>query len=98
MLLIRPQIAKVFFGNEDGLPLGVPLPNDKAAELRENLKTFSPKSLRELARAAEQGRYANTPYLIGGYVENERLYLVIIDTRPEEGLIVGNATGWLNPP
>ncbi|WP_395094591.1 NPCBM/NEW2 domain-containing protein [Armatimonas sp.] len=97
-LLIRPQIAKVFFGSDDGRPLGVPLEPEKTVELREILRNFSPKSLRELARAAEQGRYANAPYLIGGYIENERLYLILLDTRPDDGQIVGNATGWLSPP
>ncbi|MBB6052952.1 NPCBM/NEW2 domain-containing protein [Armatimonas rosea] len=97
-LLIRPQIAKVFFGGEFGRPIGMPLDSETAAELRESTKTLSPKSLPDLKRFAEQGRYANAPYLVLGYIENERLYLLLFDTRPESGQTVGNATGWLSPP
>ena len=99
-LLIRPQIARVFFGDEaeDGPPLGEPIAPEKAAQLRDSLRSFTPKSLRSLAAAAEEGRYAGARYLIGGYLENEKLYLLLLDTRPDEGLIVGNATGWLSPP
>ena len=98
--LIRPQLAKVLFGGDpaDGKAVGDPLPSEKAAELRETLRNFSPKSLRQIAFAAEQGRYAGAPYLVAGYIEDNKLFLVLLDTRPEEGLIVGNATGWLNPP
>jgi NPCBM/NEW2 domain len=97
-LLMRPQIAKVFFGGEFGRPLGVPLEASKASELRESTKTLSPKSRYDLAGIAQQGRYANAPYLILGYIENERLYLLLFDTRPDDGQTVGNATGWLSPP
>lgn len=97
-LLMRPQIAKVFFGGEFGQPLGVPLESSTASELRERTKALSPKSPYDLAGIADQGRYANAPYLVLGYIENERLYLLLFDTRPDNGQTVGNATGWLSPP
>ena len=96
--LIRPQLAKVFFSEDEGRSLGTPLPPDKATDLREKLTNFSPKSLRDIARAAQEGRYAGAPYLIGGHIEDEKLLLVLIDTRPDDGLIVAKSTGWLSPP
>lgn len=108
---IRAQVARVFFGGapEDGRAMGEPLPTELAAELRTRLLAFSPRSGKDISMASALCQASRVPYIVAGYIEKERLYLMLIDTRPyhpraendprpENGEVVGNATGWLNPP
>lgn len=108
---IRTQVAQAFFSGspEDGRAMGQPLPPDVATALRQQLITFNPRNPLDISHASELCRESNIWYIVAGYIENERLNLVLIDTRPytprqkgdprpESGEVVATATGWLNPP
>ena len=106
---IRAQIAQAFFGGapDDGRAMGEPLASALATELRSRLIAFNPRNNEDISRASVLCQSSNIPYLIAGYIEKDKLNLLLIDTRPfhprekndtrpENGEVVATATGWLN--
>jgi len=95
---LREGISQALFERTGARSVGVPLAEDKEIELHDKLVRFHPRDSDDLTQAAEEARYAGATYMVVGYIENERLYLHLYDTRPEGGQLVGTATGWLALP